>query len=382
MDRSTVALVRCNDYDPAAVYGALRRGLELLGGADHFARPGEHILLKPNILAGDSPEKAVTTHPAVLAGCARLFREAGARVIFGDSPGRESAAHAARASGLEEAGLRSGATLGDFSAGQPLSNPRGSLVSGFPIVRAAHQCDGIINLPKMKTHQLTRITGAVKNLFGCIPGARKALYHVQFQDVMTFSRFLVELSLCLKPRLHVMDGIVAMEGNGPRGGDPRAMGILILSDDPVAVDATFSRLVALQPTFVPTTVAGQRVGLGRHPKEEIELVGDPIDTFLQPDFRLIRKPVYSNGSYAYFNFIKDLVLSRPVIEVEDCTGCGRCVKACPVPGKALRLENSHGTPRPVYDYKRCIRCYCCLEMCPNRAIQSRTPLLGRVLQVG
>jgi uncharacterized protein (DUF362 family) len=223
MNRSTVALVRCDSYDADQVYAALTRGVELLGGLDRFVRSGERILLKPNILAGEAPEKAVTTHPAVLAGCVELFQRGGATVCFGDSPGLESPSHAAEKSGLREAGAQSGAEFVEFAPGKPLVNPHGKMATEFPIAQVIHECDGIVNLPKMKTHQLTRVTGAVKNLFGCIPGKRKALYHVQHQNVTDFCTLLTELNQGLRPRLHVMDGIVAMEGNGPRSGDPTPM---------------------------------------------------------------------------------------------------------------------------------------------------------------
>lgn len=383
MRRSTVALVRCETYDTAVVHAALGRGVELLGGLDRFVSSGERILLKPNVLAGEEPEKAVTTHPAVLEGCVRLFRSAGARVSFGDSPGMQSSPQAVRRSALHAAGLQAGATFDDFSTGSRMENVEGSLVDSFPIAEAVHDCDGMVNLPKMKTHQLTRITGAVKNLFGCVPGRRKALYHVQFQDVMAFCQLLVELSLQLRPRLHVMDGVLAMEGNGPRSGDPRPMKVLILSEDPVAVDATFCRLVAMDPTFVPTNKLGQEKGLGHFRADEIEVVGDDLETLINPDFKLVRKPVYSNAALAQYNFIKNLVLPKPVIDEATCVRCGNCVDACPVPGKALQFVDGDGRKSPpVYDYDKCIRCYCCHEMCPHRAIEKHTPLLGRLLGLG
>jgi uncharacterized protein (DUF362 family)/NAD-dependent dihydropyrimidine dehydrogenase PreA subunit len=381
MNRSTVALLGCADYDPDAVYGALRRGVELLGGLDRFVRPGERILLKPNLLAGERPEKAVTTHPSVLEGCVRLFREGGATLCFGDSPGVDTLTHAALRSGIQEAAMRSGVEVADFGGGRPLPNPGGQSVSSFPVARAIHECDGLVNLPKIKTHQLTRVTGAVKNLFGCVSGARKALYHVRYQDAMAFSGLLVELALCLRPRLHVMDGIVAMEGNGPRSGDPKPLGVLIVSDDPVAADATFCRLVDMDPAFVPTNVMGARAGLGRYEDGQVEIVGDPSEAFMHPEFKLIRKPISGNTSYAHFNLIKNLVLAKPVIDPARCIQCGKCVEACPVPDKALRFDNGRKRP-PVYHYERCIRCYCCHEMCPQRAIYTRTPLLGKVLRLG
>jgi uncharacterized protein (DUF362 family)/NAD-dependent dihydropyrimidine dehydrogenase PreA subunit len=381
MGRSTVALVRCAIYHPNLVYEALGRGVELLGGLDLFISRGERLLLKPNLLTGADPGEAVTTHPTVLEGAVRLFRDGGATVCFGDSPGLDNPARAAERAGLMEAGVRGGARFVDFSSGSRLDGCEDGLVPSFPIAQPVHQCDGMINLPKMKTHQLTRITGAVKNLFGCIPGKRKALYHVQFQDVMAFCELLVELQLRLQPRLHIMDAIVAMEGNGPRSGDPRPMHVLILSEDPVAVDAAFCRMVAMDPAFVPTNTIGQRRGLGHFREDNVEFVGDDLKSFVDSDFKVIRKPVYSNASYAHYTIIKNAVLPRPVIDTDACIRCGRCVEACPVPDKAVRFEDGRREP-PRYDYDLCIRCYCCQEMCPERAIERKTPLLGRILRLG
>jgi uncharacterized protein (DUF362 family)/Pyruvate/2-oxoacid:ferredoxin oxidoreductase delta subunit len=350
--------------------------VELLGGLDRFVAPGERLLLKPNILVGEPPERAVTTHPSVLAASIRLLQQGGATVVFGDSPGVEAASRC----GLLDAGQQAGGTFVDFSAARVMASPEARLVDSFPIARPIHDCDGIVNLPKMKTHQLTRITGAIKNLFGCIVGKRKALYHVQHSDVFEFSRLLAELCACLRPRLHILDAILAMEGNGPRSGHPRFMNVLLLSEDPVAVDATCCRLVVMDPTHVPTTVAGADIGLGSIGEENIELVGDDLAQFVRADFRVIRKPVYGNASYAYYDVLKRVLLPRPVIDVERCVKCGLCVDACPVPEKALWFRNGR-QERPRYDYSRCIRCYCCQEMCPHRAIEQRTPLLGRVLRV-
>ena len=381
MSRSRVALVRCPTYDPESVYQALARGVELLGGLEHFATAGENLLLKPNLLAGEPPEKAVTTHPSVLVACVRLLREAGAAVSFGDSPGLESPARAADRAGLTEAAAGSGAEFVDFSSGSPMENRHSEVARRFAIADPVHHCDGIVNLPKMKTHQLTRITGAVKNLYGCIPGRQKALYHVQFRDVTAFCTLLVELALLLRARLHVMDGVVAMEGNGPRGGDPRPVGVLILSRDPVAVDSVFCRLVRMDPEFVPTNVIGEQRNLGHWRPGDIELVGDSPEDLAVRDFRIIRKPVSSYAPYAHYNLLKHLLLPRPIIDSARCVRCGRCVEACPVPEKALRFGEDDQRP-PRFNHDLCIRCYCCHESCPEGAIDKQTPLLGRVLGFG
>lgn len=382
MSLSKVAIIRCENYDGELVYHAIRQGVDLLGGLEKFVRPGERIVLKPNVLAGDPPETATATHPAVLAATIRLLREGGAGVSFGDSPGMENYIHALKFSGLYAAGVQAGAEMGDFGSGYPMNVPGGKLVTSIPVAEAIHAADGIINLPKMKTHQLTRITGAVKNMFGAIPGKRKALYHVQFQDVTQFSELLAELMLALRPRLHILDGVLAMEGNGPRSGDPRWMKVLVLSADPIALDATFCRLIDLDPSFVPTNLAGYRRGVGVYQESEIEYVGEPLAGLRQTDFKVVRKPVYKNASYAFYNSLKNLTLPRPVIDPHACKNCGLCVQACPVPDKALRFEGSGRKQPPVYNYNQCIRCYCCHEMCPSRAIRKQTPLLGRVLHLG
>jgi len=361
-----VARVGCPTYEPAEVERALRRGIEALGGLRRFVRPGERILLKPNILAGSAPEKAVTTHPAVLAALGSLQREAGAEVAFGDSSGIVDSRQAAQDSGLLEAGRQAGLAYEDFDRGRPLAR--------FPVARCLQGYDGLISLPKLKTHQLTRLSGAVKNLFGCIPGRLKPLLHLRHPDVLDFSRLLAGLHLHLRPRLHVLDAVTVMEGNGPRNGDPRALGALLLSTDPVAADATFCRLIDLNPEHVPTCTEGARAGLGAWRAGEIELAeGVPADFRLR-DFRVIRHRVTRDGLLRYYPRIRHLLFAHPVIDPELCRRCGDCVRACPVPDKAVAFAD----PRrpPVFDYRRCIRCWCCQESCPHRAIRARAPRLG------
>jgi NAD-dependent dihydropyrimidine dehydrogenase PreA subunit len=159
------------------------------------------------------------------------------------------------------------------------------------------------------------------------------------------------------------------------------MKVLILSEDPVAVDATFCRLVAMEPTYVPTICAGHEIGLGRFEAADIAYVGDDLEALIDPRFKLVHKPVYPNASYAHYRLLKNALLPKPAIDGSRCVRCGMCVEACPVPGKALRFENGRRSP-PAYDYALCIRCYCCQEMCPHQAIETRTPLLGRMLRVG
>jgi uncharacterized protein (DUF362 family)/Pyruvate/2-oxoacid:ferredoxin oxidoreductase delta subunit len=380
MEKSKVAVVGCPSYDEGLVFAALKRGIDLLGGIGAFVKKEEKILLKPNILAGSRPEDAVTTHPAVFAAIVRLLSEFGVRPYYGDSPGFGKPAEALRKCGLAEAADRWGVQLGDFERGKSVENPTGLIGKRFDIANACLEADGIISLPKMKTHQLTRITGAVKNQFGCVYGLNKAAFHVKVPNQVNFSKMLIDLNRVLPLRLFIMDGITAMEGNGPRGGTPVPMNCIIVSADPIATDATFCRLIDLDPEFVPTITYGHETGLGNYEAEEIELLGDDFAEFRNPAFDVVRKPVVNiSGKRKLPHFIGDAVFPRPVIDPAICVKCGVCVDSCPVGEKALAFRNGGKKEAPAYDYRHCIRCYCCQEMCPYKAISVRKPFLGRLL---
>lgn len=271
---ATVALVRCDSYEDSAVYGAVGRALDLLGGADRFVRDGERIMLKPNFLVGATPDKAVNTHPAVFSAAARHLQAAGAKLSYGDSPGFGNALAAARKIGIARVAEELGVAYADFAEGRQVSFAEGELIKQFTIASAVLDADGLVTLPKFKTHALTRMTGAVKNQFGCIPGMLKGEFHMRMPDIERFAQMLVDLNRLLQPRLAIMDGIVGMQGNGPRGGDPRHVGAIIVSDDLVAVDATVCRIMNLDPALVGTVTYGTAWGLGEG--ESITCVGDPL----------------------------------------------------------------------------------------------------------
>lgn len=373
-----VAVIRCGSYDIQEVRDAIHTGFDLLGGMGQFAKPGEKILIKPNLLVGEAPDNAISPHPAVFQALIEQLQRTGAKILFGDSPAVGSMKSAAKRAGLIPVAENLGVEMADMQTPLTIGFPEGNLIKQFTIAKGVIESDGLISLCKMKSHALTRITGAVKNQFGCVPGLLKTEFHTTLPNVTAFSKMLVDINLYLKPRLYIMDGIIAMEGNGPRNGTRKPMNVLLLSNDPIALDTAFCRLINLDENLVETIVYGNQFGLG---SSQIEIVGDSIDSLRVTDFNVNReKAIASDWQGAGFSkFIRKYVSPRPVINSESCTQCGKCEEVCPAQPKALSWKNGKKSP-PVYSYEKCIRCFCCQEMCPHRAISVTTPFLGRMIQ--
>jgi len=378
MNQSKVALVRCNTYEPDAVYQAVWKGLELIGGTSSLVKSGERIVMKPNVLYGTNPEKGVSTHPSVFRAVGKLLQESGARVTYGDSPSFAGAEGHMKRAGLKHVADELGIELADFDKGRNVSHKESLLIKSFVLANGVLDSDGLVNLPKLKTHPLVRFTGAVKNQFGCVPGLLKNQYHMKLPDPYDFAAMLVDLNTLARPRFCVMDGIVAMEGNGPRSGKLRKLKVLLFSTDPIALDATACRIINLDPEVVPTSKLGEKAGLGTCHSENIDLVGDSLESFLCRDFDVIRTPPDHCSRSRARAFIKNRLCERPVIDGVKCTNCGTCVKMCPVEPKAVDWRNDDKSQPPTHNYDRCIRCYCCQEACPEGAISAQSTMLGRL----
>ena len=370
---SIVALIRCESYEYAEVKASVQRGIDLLGGASGFAAPGEKILLKPNWIMAVPPERHATTHHAVFRAVCEIFQAVGANLCYGDSPGRgtteDESLEAAKVTGFLDVGTELHIPLADFIHGREVNT--GS--REFYIANGALDCDGIVSLPKLKTQGFLKLTGAVKNQMGCIPGRRKGAYHQQLQKPADFARMLIDLNMFLKPRLYIMDGIIGMEGNGPMSGDPKKMNVLLLSADPVALDATVCRLVDLNPEYSYTVSLGMQAGHGTYLSDEITLLGDALDSFIARDFNINRNPISNVRGAGVFSFGNDAGVPKPYIVDEKCLRCGVCIDMCPISPKAVDWQSSDKGKPPMYDYNRCIRCFCCQELCPHGAIMIREP---------
>lgn len=375
--KSTVAIIPCDTYDEEKVYSAISKGIELIGGIDSLINKNEKILVKPNLLSASDPSKTITTNPSVFEAVLRYLREKNySNITYGDSPaGVYNMDNVVTVAKLKDRAEKYNVPLGDFNNYEMIDNPDGKVAKKFPLCKGVIDADAIISVSKMKTHALENITGAIKNQYGCIYSNKKALGHVKYPSSDSFAKYIVELNLFLKPRLFIMDGIIAMEGNGPASGDPVPMKVLLVSKDPVALDSVFARLINLKPSYVPTNIVGNKYKLGTMDFNKINVVTpdgeismeDAYKKYGKPDFDVKRKkPSFWIIKRFFRNNNKKS--HRPVVDLNLCIACGKCQEACPVEGKAVHSGNGK---KAEYDYSKCIRCYCCQELCPVKAISRK-----------
>jgi len=356
-----VYIGRCRSYDPAEVAAAVQQAVQALGGMHRYVQPGQRVLLKPNLLLLKPPETAICTHPAVVQAVAALVREAGGVPLIADSPGggalhnEPSLRSLYRITGMEAVARATGAHLNMDCRGLQVPGPKGGTVETLDVMRPAVEADVIINLPKLKTHGLLRYTGAVKNLFGLVPGRTKLEYHARLRDAARFAEMLLDLALWARPALTIIDAIVGMEGDGPSAGRPKPMGLLVASDDCTAADVAALDLIGMAAETVLTVRAAVGRGLSTGKAGDLEVLGESLAAAHVPDFDA-PSPGFS-----------DVMLERPgdPQATDRCTGCGVCAENCPVGAIAIEGRRAHT------DLERCIRCYCCQELCPQHAVELR-----------
>jgi len=373
----TVALVKCTTYEDDAVQAAVRRSVELLGGIERYVRPGQRVLLKPNLLRATTPEETVCTHPSVVKAVVRLVQEAGGHPVIGDSPGGPFRAAWLRPvynrSGMTQVAEETGAEL-NWDFGQTrLSHPEGHRIKALEVGTFVTAAAVVISLPKLKTHGLMQLTGATKNLFGVIPGTTKLGYHTTFPEPEQFGDMLIDILTLIRPALSLMDGIVGMDGQGPSAGDLFSVGALLASTDGVALDLATAALVGMDVHSIYPLRAAVERGLTTGQVTDLSIVGDSLSDLCVRGFRAPDTHVSTRGMNPFLNrLVKRSFIAAPSSNGR-CIGCGICVGSCPVDAITLVAEHAH------MDLSTCIRCYCCHEMCPERAIDLRKPWLGRML---
>jgi uncharacterized protein (DUF362 family)/Pyruvate/2-oxoacid:ferredoxin oxidoreductase delta subunit len=368
--RKTVSLVRCANYEMPRLRDAIKRLLEPLGGMESFVRPGQRVLLKPNLLSAKEPSRAITTHPNLVEAVAEAVREAGATPFVGDSPGGavRGIKRVWANTGMEEMARRTGMDLVNFEASGSKGIRFGKYT--FYVSKPVLEADVIINIPKLKTHSLTLLTCAVKNMFGVMPGFRKGEQHKRYPKPREFAEMLVHLYKLVPPSLNVVDAILAMEGNGPSSGQPRELRLLMAGEDAVAVDAVAASIMGFPEGFVDTTSIAAEMGLGEGTLEQLNIVGKPAE-FTARDFMLPSNKVQKLIPGPIVKLFAPLVWVKPVIRRSTCTGCGFCAESCPVQTIA-----KDGAVYRIID-KNCIKCLCCHELCPEASIDIKLSWLAR-----
>ncbi|WP_048180892.1 DUF362 domain-containing protein [Methanosarcina siciliae] len=370
---SRVSIVRCSDY--SGVKASIQEALTLIGGLENIISPGNRVLLKPNVLAIRAPEAAVTTHPAVVAAMCELVREAGGIPVIGDGsgiakPGSTTTSEAFRASGIEGVASVCGAELINFETSGytevVVSNAR-----QFPslyIAKAILEADVVISLPKLKTHELTLYTGAVKNFFGAVPQKIRKQAHA-LEDRDRFGEAVVDIYSVVKPRLAVMDGVVGMEGNGPANGTPIVSGVVLVSYDCVALDIVASELIGIDPLKVPTNKAALSRGFGT---QNPDISGVPLqDSGLR--FKMPEGGATAMVPSFLMRALRKQLTVKPFINTSKCAFCKACVMNCSAHaieevGMALKINQ-----------QKCIQCYCCRELCPKDAVEIKKSFLMKIV---
>lgn len=388
---SKVAIVKCENYEEDVVKKAVEKSINLLGGISNFINERDKVLIKPNLLRASSPESLIITHPALIKSVAKLVRNLGAEVTIGDSPGgtftKNSLSKVYETSGLTDVLNETDAKLNWNTNYSTIPNSDGEIVKSFEIIDVASKADKIISISKLKTHGFTYITGAVKNLFGLIPGLKKIGFHTRFQNVDHFSQMLLDLYILAKPTLNIMDAVIAMEGSGPSAGDAKKVGLILASGDAVCLDLVATYAIGVNPLKVPTLKAAIDRNLITGKISDVDIVGEDINSVRVLDFK--PPPTERRDFWFYPPVIRKWAIrnlnSTPIIK-SNCIGCGVCVKNCPVNAMKLISINKMSIDKDVkkkanIDLKKCIRCYCCHELCPEKAVGLKKPFLLKMISL-
>lgn len=371
-----VSLIPCREYSPVLLDQIIERHFAALG-ADGLIFPGAKVVIKPNLVLARLPDDASTTHPEFIAAIARAVKKRGGEAIIAESPGGPYSKNKLRAvyaaTGMYKAAEASGARL-NFDIGyREVKAKDGKVCRSFQIIDPIAGADVVISAAKLKTHTMMNYSGAVKNLFGVVPGLMKPEFHFRYPDKTLFGGMIVDLCETVAPAISFIDAVVAMEGNGPTGGTPKSVGMTFAGINPHALDLAACAAAGLKPADVPTLAAAVERGLCPAEACELDYVsGGPfqIDGFKMPDSSGIdffeKLPPFLRRP------LDRLTSPKPRISRANCRGCGVCAQNCPQKTIAVRRGKA------VIDDSRCIKCFCCHELCPYKAVKiKRFRLLSR-----
>jgi len=381
---SVISLQKCTQYDNKLLKDKIIAGLKQID-FDLTGLKDKRVCLKPNLLMPSSPERAVTTHPELFRAVAEIVHDYTRSIIIIESPNFFPLKSTIKKAGLAPIVNDLEIEVADITVTKALQFPSAHRYKSIDISKAFFDVDYIINMPKLKTHGFTHYTGAVKNLFGTMPGLSKAQMHMKAPSQMEFSEFLLDLYGGLlngfeKPKkfIHIMDAVVGMEGEGPGpSGKPKKIGAVIVGDDAVALDYVAVNLVGLDLKKVFTITEGFKRGYGVKSPDDIQIKGETLKDMRITDFKASRSSVMGGIIWPLTSpTIKNLFIEKPVPRADVCTLCYNCMKICP----AGAITKADEAKVPTYNYRKCIRCFCCMETCPEAAIYLKKGILQRLMR--
>ncbi|MGB9499788.1 MAG: DUF362 domain-containing protein [Dissulfuribacterales bacterium] len=359
-------IFRNASYDYGALKTLVSDIINGLGG--NFIQKGARVLIKPNLLLPAGPDKAILTHPMVVKAVAEYVLDKGGHVQISDSPAVGSFSKVLKEGTYEKVFEGIDVVFKEFkkSVKVDIGDPFGRI----DIAKDAMEADLVINIAKLKTHAQMLLTLGVKNLFGCIIGFNKPGWHFRAGvDREVFAKLLVQIHEAVKPSLTILDGILAMEGDGPgKSGTPRHTGVIAGSRSALAVDLAVCSMLGLKSDMLPTNRAAQRLGLI---DQEIYISGD---FQIVNDFRFPELGDLTFGPRFLHGFTRKYLSQRPIVNKSICRLCGECRDYCPA--RAITLNKK----KIIFDYNSCIRCYCCIEVCPHGALRAKEALLGKMFR--
>jgi len=372
-EHARVSLQRLNTYNPTDTLVAIEKLLQPLGGMSAFVKPGQKVLIKPNLLSGKAPGKAVTTHPEIVRAVIKLAQKAGGEVSLGDSPGIGSPENVARKSGILAVVEETGCRFVPFETSVTI-HPTDGTFHQFEVAQEILDADVVINLPKLKTHQMMGLTCGVKNMFGAVIGLRKPRLHLQAgTDKAFFALMLLELCEALAPALTIVDAVIGMDGEGPGSGDPVKIGAVLAGSHPQAVDTVATELVGLQAHQVWTQQQAIATKRPYTQLKQLEILGDPLESLKIKNFRPAKMTDVNFGLKGGLkHYLRNSLTARPEPDHDLCKRCNDCVTHCPA--EAMKIEHN----RLQIDYNQCIRCFCCQELCPHGALVTKQGILLRL----
>lgn len=363
-----VMVTRCSSYEEEGLFRQMDGHFKALGVYPRL-KPGMTVVLKPNLIMRSKPEQAIITHPAVTAAVGLCVMRAGCKVLIAESPGGTYSPGVMKrvyeGCGYTEMAQHHGFELYTQCKSREVSLPQGRVCRRLTVIEPFLERDFFIDIAKLKTHGMMGFSGAVKNLFGTVPGLLKPELHCRYPEKAVFADMLLDLCDFIKPDFSVIDGICAMEGNGPTGGERRFVGALLSGASPYALDVAGAGLVGLTPSEILTLKAAAARGWGPRSLQEVLLCGDEFSSLVVKNFKRAR-----SSSVDFIDRLpgflrplaKRLATPKPVISQKSCRGCGKCAESCPQ--HIISVEKGKAYIEP----ESCIRCYCCHEMCLYHAV--------------